>query len=407
MCAIARSKKYKVIGFDISKKRTEDVANKICPIKDETCEQDLKEVKFQVSSDSEILKDTDYFIICVPTPIYSDYNPNYEPLIGAAKIVGKYLKKGAKVIVESTINPGTCEEVVQPELEKVSKLKCGVDFSLAHCPERINPGDPKWNVYNIPRNVGSIPEDKAEEYAEFYRSFIKAEVNAVSNIKVAESTKIIENTFRDLNIAFVNELAQSFDKMGIDLHETIKAASNKPFAFMAHYPGCGVGGHCIAVDPYYLIKKAETSGFNHRFLKEARAINNFMPRYAVMRLMEAMNEVGKPLKGSKVVLLGMSYKPNVGDTRESPSYEVLEILEEYGADVTVIDPYVAEFNQDLDLALDGADAIFLATSHKEFVTKLKPAYLSRKGIKVVADGRNVLDRKGIMDKGIIYKGIGR
>lgn len=407
MCAIARSGKYKVIGFDIWDQRVKDVNNRKCPINDEVCEKDLKEVEFTASSDPEVLKNSDYFIICVPTPIYSDYNPNYEPLIGASQIVGRYIKKNSQVIVESTINPGTCEEVVMPVLEKESGLNCGVDFALAHCPERINPGDPKWNVYNIPRNVGSIPEEKAAEFAEFYKSFLKSDVNAVSNIKVAESTKIIENTFRDLNIAFVNELAQSFDKMGIDLHETIKAASNKPFAFMAHYPGCGVGGHCIAVDPYYLIKKAEMSGFNHRFLKEARSINNFMPRYSVNRLIEALNEVGKPLKGSKIALLGMSYKPNVGDTRESPSYEILEILEGYGADVTVIDPYVKEFNIDIDEALSHSEAIFVATGHKEFLDRLSPQYLKEKNIKVVVDGRNVLDKNAIAEKGIVYKGIGR
>lgn len=407
MCAIAKSKKYKVVGFDISKERVEQVKNRICPINDEICEQDLKVVKFIATSDEKDLEGTDYFIICVPTPVYSDHTPNYEPLIGASRIVAKHMKKGTKVIVESTINPGTCEEVVKPVLEKYSKLKCEKDFSLAHCPERINPGDPKWNVYNIPRNVGSIPESESQNFADFYSSFLDAQVHSVGNIKVAESTKIIENTFRDLNIAFVNELAQSFDKMGIDLYETIKGASNKPFAFMAHWPGCGVGGHCIAVDPYYLIKKAENSGFNHRFLKEARAINNYMPTYAVTRLMEGLNEVGLPLKGTKVALLGMSYKPNVGDTRESPSYEILHVLKEYGAEVTIVDPYVKEYQVDLDTVLEDADAIFLATSHKAFLKKLTPAYIQKKDIKVVLDGRNALDKTGIKEKGIVYKGIGR
>lgn len=407
MCAVAKSGKYEVVGFDISSKRIADVKKRVCPINDEQCQKDLLEVEFVASSDELVLENSDYQIICVPTPVHSDHTPDYDPLVGAAELVAQHLKKGSTVIVESTINPGTCEEIVKPVLEKISGMVCPGDFVMAHCPERINPGDPKWSVYNIPRNVGTIPEQEANKTADFYKSFIKADVNPVSNIKIAESTKIIENTFRDLNIAFVNELAQSFDRMGIDLFETIKAASNKPFAFMPHWPGCGVGGHCIAVDPYYLIKRAEVSGFNHRFLKEARTINNYMPTYSVVRLMEGLNEVGKSLKGTRVLMLGLSYKPNLGDTRESPSFEILEILKSYGAQVSVVDPFAEGFDISLDEAMKNVEAVFLTTAHKVFVENLTPAYLKKHKIKVVVDGRNALDKRGIIKSGIIYKGIGR
>lgn len=212
--AIERSKKYKVIGYDINNKQIEKILNKQCPITDKKAEKDLKELNIHATSKEEEIKGADYYIICVPTPIYDDYTPDYRPVKSAAKIIGKYLEKGQTVILESTVNPGTCEEILLPILEKESGLKGGKDFNLAMCPERINPGDPKWSVYNIPRNIGSLMPDKTHEVAQFYRSFLEGEINEVSSLKIAEATKIVENTFRDINIAYVNELAKSFDAMG-------------------------------------------------------------------------------------------------------------------------------------------------------------------------------------------------
>jgi len=408
LCAIAKSKKYEANGYDLSKEKISMISKKQCPIEDEICSKDLKTVKIQVSNDESILKNSDYFIICVPTPVLSDYTPDYTPVIEASKTVSKYLKKGCTVILESTVNPGTCEEVVYPILLKnKSKLKKG-DFVLSHCPERINPGDPKWNVYNIPRNIGTDPSEKVHEVADFYRSFLKGEINEVSSLKIAEATKIIENTFRDINIAYVNELAKSFDAMGIDLIETIKASSNKPFAFMPHWPGRGVGGHCIAVDPYYLINRAAKSGFNHKFLKMAREVNNGMPKYTVGRLQSALNEIEKSVKGTKIALLGLSYKENVGDLRESPCLIIKDILLNMGADLLIYDPYIPQMSnvKSLDQALEKCEAVLLCTAHKPFL-ELNTILKKYKNIKVVIDGMNKLDKKAIEKLGIIYRGIGR
>ncbi|MCA9385435.1 nucleotide sugar dehydrogenase, partial [Candidatus Dojkabacteria bacterium] len=331
------------------------------------------------------------------------------PLISAIEAIAKFIRKNSVVIIESTINPGTCEEILVPLIEDATNLHIGDDVTLAHCPERINPADPKWNIYNIARNVGSVPNEEAHKIAEFYGSFLDAEIHPMSSIKVAESTKIIENTFRDINIAYVNELAQSFDAMGIDLYETIQGASNKPFGFMPHWPGAGVGGHCIAVDPYYLIKRAEKSGFDHKFLKRARQINNYMPKYAVERLADALIKREKSIDTTTVGVLGVSYKPNVSDTRESPALEIITHLRDSGANVEIFDPLVPEYStkETLEELLQGVDAILLATAHPQIIEKLTPKILKKHKIEVVLDGRNVLDKKSIESEGILYRGIGR
>lgn len=406
--AIQKTNKYDLIGFDLNETKVTNINKGICPLEDVRIKDELKKYPVKATTDETQLTDTDIFIIAVPTPVYDDRTPDYTPVIGATEIVSKYLKKGGTVVLESTVNPGTCEEIMLPLIEKISKLEAGVDFNLTHCPERINPGDPKWTVYNIPRNIGSINPKWNKEIADFYRSFLDAEVNEVPSLKIAEATKIIENTFRDINIAYVNELAKSFDAMGIDLYETIKASSNKPFGYMAHWPGAGVGGHCIAVDPYYLIKRAEQSNFDHRFLKEARQINNSMPGYAVERLVQALNEIKKSVNGTKVAVLGLTYKPDVADLRESPALEIVKLLEDLGAEVIKFDPYLPDYStvKTLDEALKKADAILLATAHKEF-KNITANQLKEAGIKAVVDGRNALDKNAIINANIIYKGIGR
>lgn len=406
-CAIARSGKYEVIGFDPSESKIDLIKQKKSPIEDEQTIIDLKEVKIEVSNKPKILEGTDIFIACVPTPVDSEFNPDLTFVIESAKTISKYLKKGNSVIIESTINPGMCEEVVLPVLESHSGLKGGEDFELAHCPERINPGDDKWNVYNISRNIGALTKKGTKKLADFYRDFINAEINEMNTIKEAEATKIVENTFRDINIAYVNELAKSFDVMGIDLVNVIKGASNKPFAFIPHYPGCGIGGHCIPVDPYYLIERAKKSGFDHRFLRIAREINNSMPRYAVEKLVSGLNSLGKAVKGTKVGLLGLSYKANVGDLRESPSLVIKNILEkEYLANLNIFDPFVlsASTHNNLEDFLKDSEAVIVATNHSQF-TKQNPTLW--KNVKVLVDGKNCLDKKTFEDLGIIYKGIGR
>ncbi|MCX7735616.1 MAG: nucleotide sugar dehydrogenase [Candidatus Kapabacteria bacterium] len=406
-CAIARKTNNLVVGFDLNEKKIEKIKKRECPIDDYQCEQDLKEVNFEVSSNPEILNNSDIYIVCVPTPVLDDYTPDLGPVKGATLTISKYLKKGQSVVIESTINPGVCDEVVKPILEEKTGLKAGIDFDIAHCPERINPGDPKWNVYNIPRNIGSTNTETTKRLAEFYRSFISAEINEMPDLKTTEATKIIENTFRDINIAFVNELARSFDVLGIDLMTVIKGASNKPFAFLPHYPSCGVGGHCIPVDPYYLIERAKQSGFDHKFLKLAREINNSMPHYTVELLSEALNHYEKPIKNTKICLFGLSYKANVGDLRESPSLKIQEILLHKGADLLVYDPYFPELSsvKSLDEALEKSFAIVLATNHDEFKS-IDADKLIKSDVKIVIDGKNFLNKSEIQKSGIYYKGIG-
>lgn len=406
--AIAKSGLHEIVGFDLDNEKIDNIKNKICPIDDLQCSKDLLEIDLKVSTDDSILANTNVFIVCVPTPVLDDYTPDLTPVESAVATIAKYLKKGDYVVIESTINPGVCDEFVVPALEKITGLKCGSDFNVAHCPERINPGDPKWNVYNIPRNIGATTASAASVLADFYRSFINATINEMPDLKTAEATKIIENTFRDINIAFVNELAKSFHVLGIDLATVIKGASNKPFAFMPHFPSCGVGGHCIPVDPYYLIERAGKSGFDHKFLKLAREINNSMPAYTVDLLIDALNCIEKPVKGTKIGLLGLSYKSDVGDLRESPALKIKDSLIRKQADLKIYDPHFTKMNNvnSLDELLKECDAIILATDHSEFKSGINAAKLVEFGVKVVIDGKNCLNKQEIIEEGIFYKGIG-
>ncbi len=404
--AINKANKYEVTGYEINQNKIDEIRSGKPSIQDKDVEQYLKHNQVIVTSNKHDLKNQDVYIICVPTPVYDDLNPDYSFVTAAAELVAEYLQAGNHVVLESTVNPGTSDEIIIPILEKKTNLKAGKDFNVAHCPERINPGDPKWNIYNIPRNIGSANPDFNHHIADFYRSVIKAEVNEVSSLKIAEATKIVENTFRDINIAFVNELAQSFDAMGVDLYQTLQGAANKPFGFMVHWPGCGVGGHCIAVDPYYLIKQAGINGFNHRFLKLAREINNDMPQYCINRLTTALNEVGMPVKDTKIALLGLSYKPEVGDLRQSPALDIQQKLIKLQANLITYDPYLESDEKDLLSAVKNATAIVIATAHQEFIEKL-PELLKESAVKVIIDGRNCLDKDYIESMGIIYRGIGR
>jgi len=384
--AITENTKYDVHGYDLIRKSIRNV---------------------KIAKNTKAIKNSNYIIVCVPTPINKDNLPDLKPLKTVTNSIKEFLEKGQRIIIESTVNPGVCEEVILPILESTG-LKGGKDFELSHCPERINPGDKKWNVKNIPRNIGSLTQKGNKEVADFYRSFLNAEINEMKNIKEAEATKVIENTFRDINIAYVNELAQSFDMMGIDLIEVIKGASNKPFSFMAHYPSCGVGGHCIPVDPYYLINRAKKAGFNHKFLKRAREINNSMPAYTVKLMENKLENAKLDKKTAKILLLGLAYKANVEDMRESPSLKIIEVLKGKEYNFKIFDPHFPAKNTttSLEAGLKWANTIILATNHKEF-KPLKAPKLKENNISLVIDGKNWLDKDAITKADIIYKGIGR
>ena len=407
LAILAASKGYEVFGYDKDEKKLERIEKGENIVNEKYLEKILPKVKLKIVRDEKKLNECDIFIIAVPTPVDEKYYPDLGFVEAASQTVAQNMKSGALVVVESTINPGVCEEVVRPIFEKAG-WKIGESVFISHCPERINPGDPKWNVMNIPRVVGSFDKKGLARSVKFYESILDAPVMPMKTIREAEAAKIIENSFRDVNIAFVNELAKSFDLMGIDIVNVIKGASTKPFAFMPHWPSCGVGGHCIPVDPYYLIEKAKENGFDHKFLRSARAINNSMPLYTVELMQDALNEVEKPFKNTNIGVLGLSYKANVGDLRESPALKIIDLLKERKANIITFDPYVLEKStaSSLDELLDSVDAIIITADHKEF-KEIQSETLKNKAIKVVIDGKNCLDKESIQKMGIIYKGIGR
>lgn len=404
---VSRNKSYKVLGFDIDKDKISLIRSGEVILKYKELHLDRKKLKkIYVTSDIKVFSKADIIVVCVPTPIKDDFEPDLGSIKKVSNFISNNLRKSQVIIIESTINPGVCEEVILPILER-SGLKGGKDFMLAHCPERVSPGDLRWNVGNIPRNVGALTKKGSRLVANFYRSIISAPISEIGSLKEAEATKILENTFRDINIAFINELAKSFDKLGIDIIEVIKGASTKPFAFIPHYPGCGVGGHCIPVDPYYLIERAKKAGFTHKFLLMAREINNSMPDYTVNLLSEELNKLKKAINGTKIGLLGLSYKGGVGDIRESPGIKIKKILEEKGAILEIYDPFLLEMSSVgsiVDL-LRKVDVLLISTDHKEF-RKLDSKLFVKYGIILIIDGRNCLDKKKIISLGIPYKGIG-
>ncbi len=408
LALLAERKSYKVIGIDINLEKVEFLNRRIAPFSDEEITKQLENSSLEATTDFNKIKDASVIIICVPTPVYENHMPNLEPVENACKNIAKFLQKGQLVILESTVNPGVSENVVIPILEKGSGLKAGEDFYVAHCPERVNPGDKNWTVENIPRVVGGLEEKSLEMAYRFYSSVISGQIKKMGSLKEAEAVKVVENTFRDINIAFVNELAMSFSKLGIDVVNVINGAATKPFAFMAHYPGVGVGGHCIPIDPYYLIDYAKQNGFEHDFLKLARKINSNMPKFTAERVANALNEMKMAINGAKVAVLGLAYKPNIDDCRESPAFDLIKALEKYGANVVSYDLFVLNKStaKSLDEAVKDSVAVVIATCHDQF-KNLEPEYLLKNGVKVVVDGRNCLPKEKFIEVGIVYKGIGR
>lgn len=407
LAILCSAKGYEVWGFDKDEKKLERIEKGENIVREKYLDDFLPQTKINIVREKKQIGECDIAIICVPTPVDEKHYPDLSFVEEASQTVAENMKKRALVLVESTINPGVCEEVIQPVFEKAGHV-VGKDVFISHCPERINPGDKKWNVMNIPRVVGSFDEEGLRRSVEFYQSIIDAEIMPMKTIREAEASKIIENSFRDINIAFVNELAKSFDLMGIDILNVIRGAATKPFAFMPHWPSCGVGGHCIPVDPYYLIEKARELDFDHKFLRVARAINSSMPHYTVELLQDALNEIEKPFKNTCIGLLGVSYKANVGDLRESPALKIIELLEKRGAKLYIFDPYVSEKSNvaNLEELLKKSQAVVVAADHDEF-RKISAETLKEQDIRVVIDGKNCLDKEKILGLGITYRGIGR
>ena len=399
---------YEVVGIARNKEKIDMINKGISPIEDAGLSADMKLYKVKATADPKVIAKADIVLLCIPTPVDEFHNPDLAPVREASEMAAANAKKGALIVLESTVNPGVSEEIIRPIFESHG-FSVGKDIFIAHCPERINPGDEKWTVKNIPRVVGSFDRKGLDLALAFYRSIVDGEIRPMKSIREAEAVKIVENSFRDINIAFVNELAKSFDVLDIDVKDVIQGAATKPFSFLAHFPSCGVGGHCIPVDPYYLIERAKQSGFDHQFLKIAREINNSIPDYTVELLQDGLNLLKMPLNGTKVGVLGIAYKANIDDVRESPSFEIIKKLKEHKATVLTFDPHVPRLSTEKSLAafLKKCDALIIATNHREFVDVLTPDLLKKNGIKAIIDGKNCLDKSAFRKSAVYYKGIGR
>ncbi len=354
----------------------------------------LRTERFQATADPAVFAEVDVVVICVPTPLTEAREPDLSYVIATGKMLAKHLRAGQLVVLESTTYPGTTEDLLKPILQQ-SGLRAGHDFFLAFSPEREDPGNPKFSCRTIPKVVGGVTPVSRELAAQFYAAVVK-EVVPVSSTRVAEACKILENTYRAVNIALVNELKVVFDAMGIDVWEVIAAAKTKPFGFQAFYPGPGLGGHCIPIDPFYLTWAARRAGVNTKFIELAGEVNTQMPTYVLNRVAMGLNDHGKPIKGSNVCILGVAYKKNVDDPRESPAFTILEALEARGAVVSYHDPYIpalpAMRHHAIRLAsqpltadfLCGQDAVLIVTDHDDVDYEF-----------VVANSRLVVDTRNV------------
>jgi len=390
---------YEAIGFDLDARKVNAI-NEGRSYIDDVPTAHVAELKaanrLRATTNFDALAEVDTINICVPTPLRKTKDPDMSYIVTAAEEIAKRLRPGQLVILESTTYPGTTDELVLPMLER-GGLKGGKDFFLAFSPERVDPSNPSFNTHNIPKVIGGMTPDCTALASALYDGAIKTIV-PVSSPRVAEMVKLLENTFRAVNIGMVNELALMCDRMGIDVWEVVKAASTKPFGFMPFYPGPGLGGHCIPVDPFYLSWKARESGFEARFIELAGAVNGNMPHYVVSLMSEALNSVRKPLNGSKVLVAGIAYKKDVDDIRESPALDLLHLLRERGADLSYTDPFVPklaakEWPNGIDLvntdvaktANEEFDCVVVVTDHSQFdYTELQRV------AKTVVDTRNAI-----------------
>ena len=405
--AISFAKKVDVIGFDLNKEKVE-FYNKGIDITNEVGNDALKNTTAEITYNEEKLKEAKFHIVAVPTPTKDDKTPDLRPMIGASEILARNLKKGSIVVYESTVYPGVTEDVCVPILEKVSGLKCGIDFKVGYSPERINPGDKKHRLETIVKVVSGMDEETLDIIAKTYELVIEAGVHRASSIKVAEASKVIENSQRDINIAFVNELSIIFNRMGIDTKEVLQAAGTK-WNFLKFEPGL-VGGHCIGVDPYYLTYKAEELGYRSEVILSGRRINDNMGKYIAENIVKYLIKANKQVKGSKVGILGVTFKENCPDVRNSKVIDIINELKEYEIDVIVSDPLanreevMREYGIQLSKVEDliGLDAVVVSVAHKEY-ENLKLDDLKHMCINSHNEGIILFDIKGIYDRKVVEK----
>ena len=389
---------FQVTGIDISKERVSHVQNGISYIRDlssETLVPLVRRGQILATDTDDVLSKLDVISICVPTPLSKSKNPDISFVMMAVESVAKHIHQGQLILLESTTYPGATEEMVLPILEE-SGFKVGEDFFLAFSPERIDPGNSIYSIENTPKIVGGVTEI-CTKIAEYFYSLFITQVYPVSSPKIAETTKLLENTFRNVNIAFVNEFSQMCDKMDLDVWEIIDAAATKPFGFMPFYPGPGLGGHCIPVDPYYLTWSAKRYNINTKLIDLANEINEIMPEYIVGKVVEVLNQSFKPVNGSKILILGVAYKRDATDTRESPAISIIQSLEAQGGQITCHDPFVSQLriedkmyvSQELTgELLQQSDCIVIVTDHTEINYDLLVEYTDK-----VIDTRNAIQKK--------------
>ena len=398
---------FKTIGFDVQPEKVKMVNDGHNYIGD-VVNEDLKELvdsgQMRATSDFSFVKDVDFIAICVPTPLDKHQEPDVSYVRSSTESIAEHLSKDTMVVLESTTYPGTTEEMIRPILEKGSGLTCGEDFYLGFSPERVDPGNLIYKTKNTPKVVGAIGKDATEVIAAMYREVLEGEVYEVSSPAIAEMEKILENTYRNINIGLVNELAMLCNKMNISLWEVIEAAKTKPYGFQAFYPGPGLGGHCIPLDPYYLTWKAREYGFHTSMIENSMIINDQMPEYTVDRAAEVLNRYKKSLNGSKVLVLGVAYKNNIDDYRESPALNVIDILKRRGADVDFFDPWIPKYkrNGEWFTGIDHINGDIVSSYDLIVVTTAHDAYdyqMIQKNAQAIFDTRNafkdVEDRNNI------------
>lgn len=408
--AVEFAKKYDVIGYDVNEEKLEQYRNGI-DVTDEVGDEAVQQSTMKFSSDAEDIKQCKFHVVAVPTPINLDKTPNLEPVTSASETVGRNLTKGSIVVYESTVYPGTTEEICIPILEEFSGLKCGRDFKVGYSPERINPGDKVNTLTKITKVVSGCDEEALKEISAVYDSIIEAGVFEAESIKVAEAAKVIENSQRDINIAFMNELSMVFNMMDIDTKAVLEAASTK-WNFLNFTPGL-VGGHCIGVDPYYFTYKAEQLGYHSQIISSGRKINDDMGKYVGSNVIKQMIKAKIDVDGARVAVLGLTFKENVADVRNTKVIDVIEELKEYGLEPIVHDPHAEpnEVEQEFNIRLahieevKDVDAIVFAVPHRILTDKYNLDELSklyRSDKKVLIDIKSIFDRKEAETKGFQY-----
>ena len=367
---------FKTIGFDVQEQKVSMVnngQNYIGDVVDKDLSELVKTGMLSATTDFSFIKDVDFVAICVPTPLDKHQEPDISYVKSSAEAISKYLQKGTMVVLESTTYPGTTEELIKPILENGSGLKCGEEFYLGFSPERVDPGNLIYKTKNTPKVVGAIGEDAAEVISSMYSAVLEGEIHTVSSPAIAEMEKILENTYRNINIGLINEIGRLCHEMGISVWEVIDAAKSKPYGFQAFYPGPGLGGHCIPLDPYYLTWKAREYGFHTTLIENSMVINDGQPVYCVDRAMHILNRHKKAINGAKILILGVAYKQDIDDYRESPAIKVIEELNKVGADIDFYDPWVSEYRENGEIVqglkeispeiVQGYDLVMITTAH--------------------------------------------